>query len=122
MNLIGSESDRELTVLWDRLTVDELGAHVHGLQHALVVDHVEARDCPELRRRVEHRRLLEREDGHAVRAVPGLSQPHVRDRLLVHALDELDRLPGRRHLRRLPRPPRHCTDTTRRGTTTAAAG
>jgi hypothetical protein len=80
-----------------RLPVHELGAHVHRLQDALLVDHVEPRDVPQLRRRVEHRRLLEREDGHAVGAVPGLGQPHVRDRLLVRALDELDRWLLRHH-------------------------
>nr|ACR33875.1 unknown [Zea mays] len=89
-----------------RLAVHELGAHVHGLQHALVVHHVKARDVAQLRRRVEHRRTLEREDGHAVGAVAGLGQPHVRDRLLVRALDELDRRPARHrhHLRPPPSP------------------
>lgn len=89
-----------------RLAVDELGADVHRLEHALVVDHVEAGDVAELCRRVEHRRLVEGEDGHAVGAVPGLGQPHVRDRLLVGALDELDRRPRRHHhhLHRRPTP------------------
>lgn len=81
------------------LPVDELGADVHRLQRAFLVDHVEAGDVAELRRRVEHGRLVEGEDGHAVATVPGLGQPHVGNRLLVRALDELDRRP-RRH--------RHC--------------
>ena len=41
--------------------------------------------------------------GHPGAAVPGLGQPHVRDRLLVRALDELDRRPRshrHRHHRR----------------------
>ncbi|KAG7014595.1 hypothetical protein SDJN02_24774, partial [Cucurbita argyrosperma subsp. argyrosperma] len=73
-----------------RFSINELGVHIHRLNHTFLIDHVESGNVPDLPRRVEHRRLLELENGHSVGAVSGFCQPHVRHRLLVRALDELD--------------------------------
>ena len=73
-----------------RFSINELGVHIHRLNHTFLIDHVESGNVPDLPRRVEHRRLLELENGHSVGAVSGFGQPHVRHRLLVRALDELD--------------------------------
>lgn len=73
-----------------RFSIDELRIHIHRLNHPFLIDHVESRYVSYLRRRVEHRRLFEPKNRHSVRSVSGFRQPHVRHRLLVRALDELN--------------------------------
>lgn len=53
-----------------RLSIDELGVHIHRLNSPFLVGHVEPGDLTKLARRVENRRLLEPERGDPIRAVP----------------------------------------------------